>query len=65
MQFLGRDERKTLGKVEPHLMAEDRKGAGARAIRLGHALVENAAEEIVIGLHGSLMTARPDAAKRP
>ena len=56
MQLLGGEQRKAGGKVEPHLMAEDRAGADAGAVALLHALGEHAVHEVEILAHclGSL-----------
>ena len=38
VQLLGGEQRKALGKIEAHLMAEDREGADAGAVALLHAV---------------------------
>ena len=53
MQLLGGDERKAVGEVETHLVAEDGEGPGAGPVLLLHPFFEDAGEELVIGLHGS------------
>src|SRR5690349_15090745 len=52
MQLLGRDQREALAEVEAHLVAEHALGAGARAVALDDALVENVLQQVVILLHG-------------
>ena len=52
MQLLGGDQRKSLRKVEAHLPAEDRSGAGAGAIGFLDTVLENMSHQIVIGPHG-------------
>ena len=44
---------KPVAEVEPHLVAEDAQGAGAGAVALLHALVEDPLEEIEVLPHGS------------
>ena len=51
MHLLGRDERKTLGQIEGHLVSENRDRARSGPVVLADALVENAAEKVVILLH--------------
>ena len=53
MQLLGGEQREALGEVEAHLVAEHRERADAGPVLLLDALVEDAAEEIEIGLHGA------------
>src|SRR6056297_1225769 len=53
MQLLGRDQRKAIGQIEAHLMAEDRERARAGPVTFLVALVENAAQKRVILLHGT------------
>ena len=55
MQLLRRDERKALAEIEAHLMAEDGNRAGSGPVVLADALVQDAADEIVIGLHAVLL----------
>jgi hypothetical protein len=52
VQFLGGDKRKPLGQIKPHLMPEHRQSAGTGAVGLAGALVQNAAQKIMIGKHG-------------
>ena len=49
MNLFGGDERKTLLKVEPHLMSEHAAGAGTGAIGFLHAVFEHMAHEIFVG----------------
>ena len=58
MQLLGRDQRKALPEIEAHLVAEDGFRARARPVGLGHALGEDAAEEVLILAHGPLISHR-------
>ena len=51
VQLLGRDEREALAQVEPHLVAEDAARAGARAVALVDALVEDPLDQIEVGPH--------------
>ncbi len=51
MQLLGGDKREALREVEAHLMAEHAQCAHAGAVLLPGAFVEDALEEVVIGLH--------------
>ena len=44
---------KPVGQVEAHLVAEDRPRAGAGAVGLLDALVEDPLEEVEVLLHGS------------
>ncbi len=43
---------KTLGQIEPHLMAENGARADAGAVGLRNAGVEDESQEIEIGAHG-------------
>ena len=52
MQLLGGEQGEALGEVEAQLVAEHRQRADAGPVLLGDALVEDAPEEIEIGLHG-------------
>jgi hypothetical protein len=52
VELLGGEDREALGQVEAHLVAEDRQGAGPGAVPLLHSLVEDAADQVEIGLHG-------------
>ena len=51
MQLLGGDQRKALGQIEAHLMAEDGARAGAGAVALFHALVQGQFHQIEILAH--------------
>ena len=51
MQFLGRDQRKTLRQVKTHLVTEHRPGASAGAIRFLATLFENMSHQLKILLH--------------
>ena len=53
MQFLGGDKRKSLGQIKPHLVAEHRQGARTGAVGLACALIQDAAQKIMIGKHGN------------
>ena len=59
MQLLGGEQREALGKVEAHLVAEHRERADAGPVLLLDALVEDAPEEIEIGLHAAESMAAP------
>ena len=52
VQLLGGDERKPLGQIEAHLVAEDGQRPGAGPIRLFHAFVEGETHEVEILAHG-------------
>ena len=52
VQFLRRHQRKAVGEVEPHLVAKHRSRAGAGAVGLGRAVVEDVAQEVVVLSHG-------------
>ena len=51
VQLLGRHQRKAVGQVEPHLVAEDAPRAGAGAVALGDAFVENPLHQIEVLSH--------------
>ena len=51
VQLLGGEQGEALRQVEAHLVAEHRKRAGAGPVLLLDALVEDAPEEVEIGLH--------------
>src|SRR4051812_44820103 len=51
MELLGPDQKEAFGEIEPHLVAEDREGARAGPVLLWNARVEDAAEELLVGLH--------------
>ena len=51
VQLLGRHQRKAIGEVEAHLMAEHAQRACARAVGFAHALGAHVAEEVEVGLH--------------
>ena len=53
VQFLGRDHWEPVRQIKPHLMAEDAKGAGPRAIVFPDTVLAHALEEIEILLHGN------------
>jgi hypothetical protein len=53
VDLLGGDEREPLGEVEAHLVPEHAERAGAGAVALLDPLVEDAADEIEVGLHDS------------
>src|SRR5690606_33101294 len=53
-----RDDRKSVGKVEAHLVAENRQRAGSRAVGLEGAFVQDAFEEVVILPHGRIVDRR-------
>src|SRR5437016_766393 len=52
MQFLGGDQRKTLGQRKPRLRPEHRAGARARAIGAELSLGEHEAQELLVLNHG-------------
>ena len=54
VNLLGRDHRKPVGQVEPHLVAEHAVGARARAVVLPDAGFADTPHKIEILLHGSL-----------
>src|SRR5437773_6929131 len=51
MQLLGSGERKTIGEVEAHLVAEHRERAGAGAVALLDAVAENVLDQVEILAH--------------
>ena len=51
MHLFGGDERKSVGETEPHLIAERGDCAGAGAVLLPHAGVENVPEKVEILFH--------------
>ena len=51
VQLLGGQQRKAVGKIEAHLGAEQRQGAGAGAVGLRDAFVEHFLHQIEIGPH--------------
>ena len=53
VQLLGGDQRKAVGQIEAHLVAEHAERAGAGAVGLAHALRAHAAHEVEILLHGA------------
>ena len=53
MEFLGGEERETLGQVETHLVAEDAFCPSSRAVALHRPFVKDAAQEVEILLHGA------------
>ena len=55
MHLLGGDQRKTLGQIEAHLVAEDGAGAGAGAVALFHARFEGQSHQIEILPHGEIL----------
>ena len=52
VQLLGRQQREAVGEVEAHLRAEQRQGAGAGAVLLLDAFVEDPLHEVEILAHG-------------
>jgi hypothetical protein len=62
VHLLGGDEGKARLEVEPHLVPEHRPGAGAGAIALLRAGVDDALEEVEVLLHDPnvLVRDRPD-----
>jgi hypothetical protein len=50
MQLLGGQQRKALGKVEPHLPSEDTQRAGARAIAALDPFGQDVGQQVQIGL---------------
>ena len=66
VQPLGGDQRKALREIEAHLVAEDRDGPRAGTVGFAGALVEDAAQKVMIGLHvGSLSGAHSISSGRP
>ncbi len=55
MHLLGGDQRKAVGQIEAHLVAEDGARAGAGAVALFHARVADQPEKIEILLHGEIL----------
>ena len=54
VELLGRHERETLAEVEAHLVAKHALRPCARAVAFHHALVEDAAQEVLILFHGDV-----------
>ena len=54
MQLLGRDERKPFGQVKPHLVSENRFGAGAGPVHAGDTGVQDMVQKIMIGAQSHL-----------
>ena len=52
VQLLGGQQREALGEVEAHLVAEDRERAGAGAVGLRGAVVQDVLEQVQVGPHG-------------
>ena len=50
--FLVVTQRKAVGEIEAHLMAEHRQRAGAGAVALLHALAEDAFHQVEVLAHG-------------
>ena len=50
-KLLGGDQRKAVGQIEAHLMAEDRQRAGAGAVALLHARLQHFFHQIEILAH--------------
>ena len=57
MQLLGRDQRKTLLQIEPHLIAEQRTRRTG-AIGLQCAALEHVAHEIFVLVHRTILLMR-------
>ena len=55
MQLLGRHQRKAVGQIEPHLVAEDAPRAGAGAVALGRAVIENVLQQVEILSHAVVL----------
>ena len=53
MQLLGGDQRKAVGQVEAHLVAEDGERAGAGPVILAMAVVAHLPHEVEILFHGA------------
>ena len=51
MNFLGRQKRKPLREVEPHLMPEDTLRTDAGAVVLDHAFLTDTAEKVKVLMH--------------
>ena len=51
MQLLGRQKRKALAEVEPHLMAKEAERTGAGAIAALNATFAHRAQKVEISLH--------------
>ena len=58
MELFRRQQREPLGEVEPHLRAEQRQGAGAGAVHLLDAFVENLLHQVEILAHGPTLAVR-------
>ena len=54
VQLLGGDQRKAVGEIEAHLMAEHRQRAGAGAVALLHAVGEDVLHQVEILAHPQL-----------
>ena len=64
VQPLGGDQREARRQVEAHLMAEHRERAGAGAVLLDGAHVEDAPEQVVISVHRPFLRAGAAPGKR-
>lgn len=64
MQPLRRDDREAIGKIETHLMAEDRPRARAGAVTAVAAILQHVAKEVVILVHGSIIESLMQASYR-
>ena len=62
MQFLRRDQRKTMCQVETHLVAKDRPGANAGAVLLFNPVVKDVLHQIKVSAHGTPVTPSPNHA---
>ena len=51
MNFLGRDERKSIPQVKPHLMPEDTDGSRPCSVWTLYPLIQNPLEQVEILLH--------------
>jgi hypothetical protein len=55
MQLLRRHQRKAVGQIEPHLVAEHRKRARAGAVALLHTLFQDAFHQVEVLAHGRIL----------
>jgi hypothetical protein len=53
VDLLGREQGEARAQVEAHLVAEDRKRAGAGAVGLARAVLEDVAQQLEVGLHAN------------
>ncbi len=58
VELLGREQRKALAQIEPHLVAKHAARAGARAVAFDDAVIENVLQQVEILLHIEIISRR-------